>query len=170
MIKDDEVYKIGRTVRPHGVKGDVLMSYTDDVWDRCDADCLILCVDGILIPFFMEEYRFLSDTTALVKFVDYNNSEDVKELCGVDVYFPFSLTDEPDENKEYTWKHFTGFKVIDTKNGLLGRIDFVDDSTQNVLFHIGSLMLPAAENLIKEINHRERTVTMSLPEGLLEIQ
>ena len=170
MIKEDDVYKIGKVTRTHGVKGEVTMSFTDDVWDRCDADYLILRVDGILVPFFIEEYRFRSDTTALIKFVDYDNSDDAQELCNADVYFPFSLTEAPGENAEYTWRYFTGFKVIDTKAGPLGCIDHVDDSTPNVLFCIGDLMVPAAENLVKEINHRERTITMSLPEGLLEIQ
>ena len=66
MIKESDVYKIGSITRTHGVKGEVSLSFTDDVWDRADADYLVLRIDGILVPFFMEEYRFRSDTTALV--------------------------------------------------------------------------------------------------------
>ena len=134
MIKDSEVYKIGTITRTHGVRGEVSLSFTDDVWDRADADYLVLRIDGILVPFFMEEYRFRSETTALIKFVDYDSAEAAKELCGCDVYFSHILTPKPDENEEYTWRYFTGFRVVDEKVGDLGEITHVDDSTQNILF------------------------------------
>ena len=70
MIKKEDVYKIGKLGKPHGVKGEVSMMFTDDIFDRVEADYLICLIDGILVPFFLEEYRFRSDTTALVKLSD----------------------------------------------------------------------------------------------------
>ena len=62
-----EVYKIGRLGKAHGIKGEVSMFVDDDVFDRVDAEYLILELDGIMVPFFMEEYRFKTDETALIK-------------------------------------------------------------------------------------------------------
>ena len=169
MIKESDVYKIGSITRTHGVKGEVSLSFTDDVWDRADADYLVLRIDGILVPFFIEEYRFRSDTTALIKFQDYDSAETAKELCGCDVYFPHALTPEPDEDEEYTWRYFTGFRVVDEKAGELGEITYVDDSTQNILFHIGDRLIPAVEQFISHIDHQARIITMRLPEGLLDL-
>ena len=169
MIKDAEVYKIGIITRTHGVKGEVSLSFTDDVWDRADADYLILRIDGILVPFFMEEYRFRSDTTALIKFQDYDSAEAAKELCGCDVYFPHSLTPAPEADDDYTWRYFTGFRIVDEKAGELGEITYVDDSTQNILFHVGDLLIPAVESFISHIDHQARIITMQLPEGLLDL-
>ena len=59
MIRKEEVFKIGKIGKPHGVKGEVGLRFSDDVFDRVDAEYLILDIDGILVPFFMEEYRFL---------------------------------------------------------------------------------------------------------------
>ena len=42
-------------------------TFTDDIFDRVDCDYLICLLDGIFVPFFIEEYRFRSDSTALVK-------------------------------------------------------------------------------------------------------
>ena len=53
MIKKEDVYKIGRIGKPHGVHGEVQMQYSDDVFDVVDANYLLLNVDGILVPFFM---------------------------------------------------------------------------------------------------------------------
>ena len=169
MIKDDEVYKIGQIGRTHGVKGEVTLSFTDDVWDRAEAEYLFLRVDGLLVPFFLEEYRFRSDTTALVKFLGYDTADDVQFMPGCDVLFPYALTPEPGEDDEYTWRYFTGFSLLDEKAGLIGTIESVDDSTQNVLFRVGGRLIPAAEAWIKDIDHKERTIHMELPEGLLAI-
>ena len=168
-MTDDEVYKIGHIGRTHGIRGEVTLQFTDDVWDRAEAEYLFLRVDGLLVPFFLEEYRFRSDTTALVKFLGYDTADDVQFMPGCDVLFPYALTPEPGEDDEYTWRYFTGFSLIDEKAGRIGTIDSVDDSTENVLFRVGELLIPATEAWIKDINHRERTISMSLPEGLLDL-
>ena len=169
MIKDSEVYKIGQIGRTHGIKGEVVFNFTDDVWDRAESEYLFLRVDGILVPFFIEEYRFRSDSTALIKFLDYDRTDDVQFLVGCEVFFPHALTPEIDEDAEYSWRYFTGFTLYDEIRGLIGTIDRVNDSTQNVLFQIGERLIPATEEWITDINHKERTIHMALPEGLLDL-
>ena len=168
-MNESEVYKIGQIGRTHGVKGEVTFNFTDDVWDRAESEYLFLRVDGILVPFFLEEYRFRSDSTALVKFLDYDSANDVQFLVGSEVFFPHTLTPEMGEDEEYSWRYFTGFTLFDEATGLIGNIDSVNDSTQNVLFQVGERLIPAAEEWIKDINHKERTIHMALPEGLLEL-
>ena len=97
MIRQEEVYKIGRLGKAHGVKGEVSLQFDDDIFDRVDADYLVLDIDGILVPFFMEEYRFRSDAVALVKFEDIDTQQRASELTGCDVYFPRALADEDEE-------------------------------------------------------------------------
>ena len=80
MIRPEEVYKIGRIGKPHGVKGELKMQFSDDIFDRTDAEYLVLDIEGILVPFFIEEYRFQSDSTAIVKFCDVNSQEKASEL------------------------------------------------------------------------------------------
>ena len=169
MVSDKDVYKIGQIGRTHGVKGEVTFNFTDDVWDRAESEYLFLRVEGILVPFFLEEYRFRSDSTALVKFLDYDSANDVQVLIGCEVFFPHSLTPEADEDAEYTWRYFTGFALYDNKAGLIGNIDSVDEGTQNVLFQVGTRLIPAPEEWITDINHKERTIQMSLPDGLLDL-
>lgn len=38
MIKQDEVYRIGRLGKAHGVKGELTFQVEDDVFDRVGAD------------------------------------------------------------------------------------------------------------------------------------
>ena len=54
MIREEDVYRIGKIGKPHGVKGEVTMMFSDDVFDRVDAEYVVLMLDGILVPFFMK--------------------------------------------------------------------------------------------------------------------
>lgn len=168
MIKESEVYPIGILNKPHGVKGEITFTFTSDVWDRVEADYLICEVDGILVPFFLEEYRFRTDHSAILKFQGMDTVEAVQEMTGLKVYFPHSLTPQ-DEEEGYTWQYFQGFHIEDAQGNGLGVIDSVDDATENVLFEVGDLLIPAAEELIVNIDHEKKIIQMQLPEGLTEL-
>lgn len=71
MIKREEVYKIGIFNKPHGIHGELQFTFTDDIFDRVEAEYIICLLDGIFVPFFIEEYRFRSDSTALMKLEEW---------------------------------------------------------------------------------------------------
>jgi len=169
MIKKEEVYKIGRIGKAHGVKGEVSFNFDDDVFDRVDAEYLILEVDGILVPFFMEEYRFRSDSTALVKFEDIDTQDRARELTNCDVYFPRDLAD--DEEEVLTYSFLVGFDIIEASTGKkVGTIASIDESTLNILFELeDGMLIPASEELITDIDKDNKTITIALPEGILDL-
>ena len=169
MIKKEEVYKIGRIGKAHGVKGEVSFNFDDDVFDRVEAEYLILEVDGILVPFFMEEYRFRSDSTALVKFEDIDTQERARELTNCDVYFPRDLAD--DEEEVLTYSFLVGFDIIDANTDKkVGTIASIDESTLNILFELeDGTLIPASEELITDIDKNNKKITIALPEGILDL-
>jgi len=169
MIKQEEVYKIGRLGKAHGVKGEVSLQFDDDIFDRVDADYLVLDIDGILVPFFMEEYRFRSDTVCLVKFCGIDTLQRAQELTGCDVYFPRALAEEADEQPSLA--SLIGFAIVDVTDGkTVGRITAIDDSTQNILFELeDGLLIPANDDLIDVIDVEQQQIKMNIPQGLLDI-
>ncbi len=169
MIRQEEVYKIGRLGKTHGVKGEVSFTFDDDVFDRVDADYLVLDVDSILVPFFIEEYRFRSDSTALMKFDGIDTQERARELTGCDVYFPRSLAD--DEETSPTLAMLVGFDIFEANKGeKVGTIATIDDSTTNLLFELeDGRLIPANDDLVTAIDQQQHTITMHLPEGLLDL-
>ena len=172
MIKQEDVYRIGRLGKPHGVRGELSFQFEDDIFDRVDADYLILDIDGILVPFFMEEYRFKGNETALVKFCDVDTQDAARELTGCDVYYPRQA--EGDGDGLLSWHALTGMTLVDATSGAaVGTIDEVDDTTVNLLFSVrlaegDTVYVPAHEDLITDIDTAARTVTMTIPEGLLD--
>ena len=169
MIREEEVYQIGKLGKTHGVKGEISFLFDDDVFDRVDADYLILKVDGIFVPFFLEEYRFRSDANAIVKFEDIDTQERAKELTGCEVYFPRELADSDDDS--ISWAAIVGFDIIEAESGSkIGRIASVDDATLNILFCLeDGRLIPASEDLITAIDQQDRSITMHLPAGLLDL-
>lgn len=169
MIDEEKVYKIGILGKPHGVKGEVSFRFDDDVFDRVEADYLMLKIDGILVPFFMEEYRFRSDELALIKFEDVDTQERAAELTGTEVFFPREVAEQEDDDMSLA--QIVGFEIIDFSTGKpLGKIASVDNSTKNILFELeNDMLIPVAEEWIKEIDNNSKKIVMSLPEGLLDL-
>lgn len=173
MITDHDVYKIGSLTRTHGVRGEVAFQFTDDVWDRVEADYLFLRLDGLLVPFFLEEWRFRSDNVALLKFEDIDSTDDARRIVGTEVYFPKDLTPEDLDEEELEWQHFTGFEVWQD-DSLLGTVTSVLDQTANVLLVVTTpddreLLIPAHEDFVLEADHRQRRLLVSVPEELLNL-
>jgi 16S rRNA processing protein RimM len=169
MIKPEEVYKIGRLGKAHGVKGEVSFQFDDDIFDRVDADYLVLDIDGILVPFFMEEYRFRNDTVCLVKFCDIDTQQRAQELTGCDVYFPRALAEEADN--DLSLASLVGFTIVSAPDGFpVGTIASIDDTTANILFELeDGRLIPANDDLIVDIDTEHRQIRMNIPEGLLDI-
>ena len=169
MIRQEEVYRIGRLGKTHGVKGEISFQFDDDIFDSMDADYLVLDIDGILVPFFMEEYRFRSDSLALVKFCDIDTQERASELTGCDVFFPRSLAEKGDD--QLSLASLVGFTIVSSDDGTtVGRITSIDDSTENILFELeDGRLIPATDDLITDINTTDRKIIMEIPEGLLAL-
>lgn len=173
MIRQEDVYKIGVLGKPHGVKGEIQFRFTDDVFDQCDSDYLILDMEGILVPFFMEEYRFRSDEVALMKFCDIDSEQRAREFTGIEVYFPRAIAEE---NKEdLSWAKIIGFTLLDSKTQkVVGEIMSVDETTINLLFDVKTqngeeILIPANEELITNVDAEQRNIEVDIPNGLLEL-
>lgn len=172
MIKDSDVFKIGKLIKPHGIKGEVSFAFDNDVFDRVDCPYLICRIDGILVPFFIEEYRFKGSETALITFEDINSEIKAQRMSGLEVYFPRKYYEEENEDDiEYSWNFFIGFTVTDQIAGELGIIEAIDDKTLNTLFLITNgeeeIIIPATEDFIDKIDAKKKILYLNLPEGLI---
>ena len=163
----DDVYRIGRLGKAHGIKGEITMQVEDDIFDRTDADYLVLELDNIMVPFFIEEYYFKTDTTALIKFEGIDTLERAKEFANIDVYFPRSIKDNntSSEQEILSYLMLVGFQVND-----IGKIAYIDHQTENVMFELeDGTLIPASEELIEDIDVPNKQIKMTIPEGLLDI-
>lgn len=168
MIREEDVYKIGVIGKTHGVKGELNFTFTDDVFDRIDADYLILRIDGILVPFFIDEYRFRSDDRALLILHDIDTNEKAQNLVGTEVFFPFSLSDKQ-KDEVISFNDLIGFTI----DGI-GIVTGIDDYTENILFEVKrndgkQILIPAVEEFVENVDYEKKIIKVQLPEGLVEL-
>ncbi len=173
MILRDELIRIGQFNKPHGVRGEISFTFTDDVFDRGESPYIVCCIDNIYVPFFIEEYRFKSGATALLKLVDVNDENEARAFSNLDVFYPkrFYIEDEDDATPD---DYFIGYTISDITHGELGVVDAIDDSTINALFVVatpdgGELLIPIQETFVRAIDEEARIIHMDLPDGLLQL-
>ena len=168
MIREEEVFKIGQFAKPHGIKGELSLVTNSDVLEDAEDPYIVCEMDGIV-----EDFRYKTDTVVLVKLEDVNSEEDARMFVGKEVFYPLDAVDEEDLVGDMTWDSFIGYTVTDVQKGYLGEITDVDETTKTVLLRVDhkgeELLIPAVEELITEADHEARSLTVSLPEGLIEL-
>lgn len=174
MICPEDVFYIGRISKFRGIEGEIELLFTDDAFDRGTAEYLIIDMDGILVPFFWEEYRFKNDQTAIIKFEDIDSDFFAKRLVGHSVFYPKKCLPEEENHSIRSWKAFTGFTVTDEKGIILGIVENVDDSSANIIFYLRSpdgkeLIIPFHDDFLTDYSLNKRTISLLLSDGLLDI-
>lgn len=175
MIRSEEVFYIGKVSKWRGICGDVEILFTDDAFDRGDAEYLVLEMDGILVPFFWTEYKFKNDQTVIFHFEDIEDENAAKRIVGVKVYYPKNALPQDECDAElHSWKALTGFTVFDVEGKRLGFVEEVDDRNINILLTIRNqndevYLIPYHDDFLRDLSMTGRTLTLDLPPGVLEL-
>lgn len=159
-------------MRPHGLKGEVTISLNADApadWDSLES--VFIEVKGKLIPYFLENISVRGDK-AFVKFEDVSTPEAAAALKGSSLFLP--KTSRPKlARRDFYHDEIIDFEVIDQELGLLGTVLTIETAGPNrfiVLSHkTKEVMIPVNGPFIKSINRTKKTVSVSLPEGFLDI-
>lgn len=175
MIEEKNLFEIGKLLKPHGVKGEVTVLFTKSEFADIDTQYYFLFLDGMYVPFFVEEFMFNSDVTARVKFQSINSIEQASIYANTIIFVPNKLIEElkpQEEVFESEWHQFIGYTVIDENSTAIGIIRDVDTATINVLFIVvkddKEILIPATKDFIAKIDSKKKHLHMKLPEGLLD--
>ena len=172
MINREELVKIGQFRKPHGTKGEITFSYTSVIDNPFTICPFLICeIDGIFVPFRIENQRFISDSTAYIKLKNINSDQQARKLAHKEVFYPKKHINENAGNDSSTWDYFIGFTITDEQLGKIGRIIDVDKTTINTLFIVEreneEILIPAVEDFIIQINEDQEELIVALPEGLV---
>lgn len=182
MIGDEILQPIGKIGKPHGINGEMNLSLNDDFLDSeltpDDLRCIVLDIEGIKVPFFINGWRPRNTEDILLSIDGIDNEVQAKELTGKTVY---ALTEDyspvrDDENGDGMYaSDLIGFTVSDENDRTLGVISDVEDSTDNTLFIIRRpdsdkpLYIPVVDEFITSVDPEAKHLSVSLPEGLVEL-
>jgi len=178
MIARSDIRPVGKFMKPHGVNGEIAIFRDFDTLDFSDYSCVIVDIDGIFVPFFLNSIRPKGADTDLVVIDGITDESHAARLTNKIVYVLNSeIPQEESEDDEdgFYADDFIGYNVSIGENGFIGRITGIDDSTANYLFMVetdgGSILLiPVADEFVTDINTDRKEIYMELPEGLIDLQ
>lgn len=176
MIARDKVLHVGRFNKPHGVKGELSAIFDYDIFGHgARPGHIFVMLDGLLVPFSLSTIRPKSAETVLLTLKGIGDESEASVLAGAPIFIEKELLPQyggEDDDVVYL-EDLVGYSVYDGDNKL-GSITGYDDSTDNVLFTIedgngNEMLVPAADELIDEIDEENAIVRMSLPQGLADL-
>ncbi len=172
MISGEDILLVGSTQKPYGIKGEIVIRFRKAENADIDTECYLLKIEGIPVPFFVEEFTYSTDVIARVKFEDVDDEKAAARYVNIDIYLPRELVKSQPEQGMTDWDYFRGFTVTDQHGKRLGVIEEVDSSTMNVLFIVKNdereYLIPATEDFIEAIDEEGNLMEMFLPDGLIE--
>lgn len=178
MITLRQLTPVGKFLKPHGVSGEIGVLREPGTFEFDDLSCIIVEIDGIFVPFFLESVRQKGAETDLLKIEGIDTSDAAAQMTNRTVYaLRKELIDRDSEDGEedgFFADDFIGFKVLTTDNEELGIIDGIDSSTENYLFQVktpsgAQMLIPVAEQFISAIDTDNRILVLDLPVGLTNL-
>lgn len=175
MIEKNEITAIGKFLKTHALKGELNAVFDLDT-DLIDTELpLIIDIDGIYVPFYIDGIRPKGQFASLVKLDGIDSEAEAKPFVNKTIYLLKRDLPEDDADEEGGYADdFIGYTIVDTEAGAVGEIVNVDLSTQNTLFIVRTadeteVFIPVNEEFIVSINPDTREITTSLPEGLIDL-
>ena len=177
MIRREELIEIGRFLKTHGIAGEVNFAPLYDI-DLTELRCIVVEMDGIPVPFFVEKVRPKGADSLIVKIDGIDSDKGASELTNKPVYALIEDVDIDSEEEDdgISSLRLIGYTMIDGESGKrIGVIDHIDDTTQNWLFMVKPeegerfVAVPVADEFVAGLDPEKRVITVALPTGLLEL-
>ena len=169
-----ELIEIGYLRKLHGIKGEIELNLGEEQFSELlDKGWIFVRINGEFIPFFIKSFYEKNSLTLVLDLEDVYSYDQAKRLLKYPVFVEVSA-EEKDEylpQDEY-FLQFIGYKGITVQGANLGTLKEVEKSATNPLLIFEGekiISIPIYSDFIKEINEKEKTITLDLPNGYLEV-
>lgn len=169
MAPEPEFLVVGRIVRPHGVRGEILMKIMTAYPERL-ADIQTVYLGHDHKPYRIEQLRS-HNKGILICFEGIYNRDLAEELRNLSV--GIHIKDAvPLENGEFYLFQIEGIRVITDEGQELGRLtDLIETGANDVYIVTGpggeEILIPAIPDVIRQIDTERGVMVVHLLEGLL---
>ncbi len=163
---------MGQIVRPHGVRGEVLIDSHSDNPQRFAPGSKILIGEagpGTLTVASSRPHVPASKSRLVVGFDEFSDRNEAEKHRGVLLFIEPSDA-VPAEEGAYWARDLIGLDVFDVSGRSLGRISDVHTRPLQDVWEVahssGPVLVPAVESVIRRIDLASRRVVVDPPEGL----
>lgn len=177
LLTQEMLVRVGNFNKTHGIKGEISATFDLDI-DPGELKCVFVLMEGIPVPFFINEYRPKGSETWLLTIDGIDSAERAaqfvnKPFFAMQTEVKEALSLDPDADGFYA-SDLIGFSIVDTELGALGTIADVNDSTENVLFVVerpdgGEILIPVADEFINGIDTEKLLISTTIPKEIVEL-
>ena len=159
--------RIAQVLKSNGTDGELLISFLDIAPEDIDLqEPVFIAFDGLPVPFYFESFQPRGTKRALVRLTGVHSLKDADELAGSAIYADY-FEEEGEED-------FTGWQVRTPEGTLIGTVTDYEDIPGNLCLWVEhpdgkQVLLPFHEDIIVSVNEASLTLTLQLPEGILDL-
>jgi len=162
-ILPPQVIHLGKITSKHGYKGSVNILWDDEDLIPEEGDYLFVIINEKGVPFLIET---MNTTGEIVKLKNIDSEEQAHELIGSTVGL-----DEADVEFQNSPIQLIGFQVIN-HNQSIGTITEIQNFPGQLMFTVScenrNFLMPFVEEWIVNIDENSRTLSVDLPEGIID--
>jgi 16S rRNA processing protein RimM len=156
--------EIGYVLKTHGNKGELKLETSVKL-----KDWAFLEIQGKPVPFKVEAIHPLHNNQVICKLSGIESTTQAEELVG---YTLLSAKHKPSRGVNKA-SDIAGYMLFDDKLGEIGLVEELIEMPYQLLIrtHSGGkeVLIPVVDEFITGMNHRTKTLHLSLPDGLLSV-
>jgi 16S rRNA processing protein RimM len=164
---------IGKITASHGLDGKVVLKHNLDAKSAFQKirHIFIELQRESYIPYFIEAQKKINHEEILLALDEIDSVELARTLTGKNVYLEDAVFNLLKPKAVSTG--MVGFMVVDKELGPIGSIEELYETPGQVLATViykeKEVMIPLVDGTILSVDGAKKTITVNLPEGLLDI-
>lgn len=174
MIDEIKIFSAGIVRKVHGFRGELMVDLFRSLDGVETGDVLFLKLDGLPVPFWIADLRFVGRGGAILSLDGVNTAEEARRFVDAEICLPDEAEHIAGKGELLSWQAFVGYTIV-ADGQTVGRVSTVDDSSENILFYIATpeegreVILPVHPDFVTAHDDVGRTLHLHLPEGLLTL-
>ena len=161
------MHLLGKISKTHGYNGTVVLISEQALDDELEnVPEVFLMIDGLPVPFPVEEMELRTDTSAHLKLEFIDNQNEALKLIGCEV---FADVVPQEQDIEAGLEEWIGFTVHDAIHGNVGVIQQIEDYKGNIVLQIvdgkKEILISLFPELVTQIDHTAKILHIHAPDG-----
>lgn len=172
MGTDTLFFALGRIVKPHGIRGEVqVYSYSDVEYFLDYKDIFVQGKYGDKVPQRVIKARIKKGQSVVLTLEGIVNRTQAGSFVGKEIFLDRAKL-LPLAEGEYYWHELEGLSVVSAGGEKLGILSDVLATGANDVYVLkgdrGEILVPAVDQMVKEIDLKKGIMKVDLPPGLVE--
>ena len=162
-------------VKTFGAHGELLIRLRSEAPEEINlSEPVFIIIEGYAVPFYFKRFEARGNHRALVIFDDMESMELAQELVGKVIERRMGKGERRTENGKGSADKglLLNYNVVDEKAGEIGVVAEFIDIPGNPCLQLNDgmqeILIPFREEMMT-IDHKKKTITTNLPEGLVDV-